>query len=290
MIIQNPKLTFGIEIELTNFWNGKPLITTVETYIVNELKYSLSEDALLTLRMTPKDDGWDAKLIEATLTESNRQIDLDANGNILPPWKEDLDCRDVYYSRHWHKGSAIHQAKILLDENDLHNWQTVGDPSLTNTGLNAIEIVSPVLEMGDFSEIQKVCKIFTGIAEPDWTCGLHVHIGRHDKGFEYEQVNRLIKRWLRTEPYVQTHPFYQPMGDRNNPIRDVLNLKKVSRATNLDQLREAMNSGSDRHFLINLWALNAHNTIEFRGFRSTLNIEIIKSIVKFCEQRVIDSF
>ena len=294
MTIKKPQLTFGVEIELVRFWNGKPLIVTAETLIQNESDENLGGDGLLTFTAIPRTNGWDMQIIKAAIIDNNlnpiRQVDIDSDGNILPPWKENLDARDAFYGGRHEKGSALHQAKVLLDENGLHNWRTIGDSSLTDPGRSAIEIVSPILEMGDFNEIEKVCKIFSGITKIDQTCGLHVHMGQGDQGFEYESLKRLIERWMVTEPWVQNHPFYQPMGNQNDPITFHANLKQVKKTTNLDQLRSVINSGGVRDSLINLWSLNNYKTIEFRGFRSTLNIEVIKSIIKFCQERVLDSF
>ena len=296
MTIRKPELTFGIEIELMDFWNEKPIIAEVFSSVANKKDRTLSEKAILTLSAVKNQKGWDLKVLEGVIVEDFRdmkplrQIDVSADGKILPPWKENIRKRNTYRTEIRKPDSVLHQATALLQANQLHEWKAVSDMSVTGHGIHAVELVSPVLKPEDFNSIEKICEIFSGITKIDRTCGLHVHIGQGNLGFQYGHVKRLIERWMETEPLVKDHPFYQLTGYQNHAVGSVTNLKEVRKTTNLQELQETVNPDYHRHWLINLWALNTYETIEFRGFKSTLDSETIKDAVRFCEQQVRESF
>ena len=292
-------LTFGVEIELTNFWNGKPLITQLPTTISHMENEELGGDAILTFKLTPNGDGFNREMVDATIVDYQsslassvipvRQIDVDSNGNIIPPWKEDFERRDRDLRTYLHmEDTVLHQAQSLLLENELYNWKVMEEDHLTGAGFDALELASPVLEMGDFNVIEKVCEIFSGITSSDTTCGLHIHIGRYNQGFEYEYVKEFVERWMETEPSVQNLPFYQKMGVRNHPLTSIADLNEIRRIDDLEELQHTINPYWSRNFLINLWALDAYQTIEFRGFKSTLNFEVIQEVVEFCQSRILE--
>ena len=297
MTTHKPQLTFGVEFELTGFWNQKPLISQIETIVDNTDDEKLGGDAILTFSMTPKvnADGWNAKLIDASIVDYQfnpiRSIDVDSNGNFLPPWKSDYqwDIKALRSFPHV-ENTVLHQAKILLEENHLQGWVAKEEAELTEAGLSAVELASPILEMDDFDSIEKVCEIFSDITTADETCGLHIHIGQYHYGFEYGHIKRLVETWMEIEPKIWNYPVYQVMGDQNHPLTSVADLNEISEINNLDELQDTVNPNWSRNYLINLRSLESYRTVEFRGFKSTLDFEIVRQIVKFCEQRIIDSF
>ena len=293
MTIHKPQLTFGVEIERVKFYNGQPIKAAIAVYLNNADDADHSSPAKTHLiREKMADGSYDDRFTsvikfdyESDVTED---IPLDSNGKILPPWEENVEGRcDTAFDPNL-KGSVIDQARTLLAQNGLQNWDTLEDHSLTDSGVDAIELASPVLEQGEFNSIEQICEIFNPITENDATCGLHIHIGVKDRRFKCSQLQRFIELWLKTEVDLLKNSFCQPEAHRNLPLTWRTDLNTVQKASNIEKLIETVNPHG-RAYLINLHALKKYGTIEFRGFRGTMDAALIREIVGLCEEKVLES-
>ena len=290
-------LTFGIEIELVEFYNNEPIIGKEISLLKNP---QVSNNVLWgewTILREKTEGNWKEKIvdligIDIMGEEEIYKIPLSPTGNVLPPW-ESFPADDDSTTDASQKGSAIHQAQKLLEANQLQNWKAVYDSSLTDAAINGIELVSPALKSGDFDSVEQVCQIFSDITKIDRTCAIHVHIGIEGQSFQYEQIRRLVRWWIEAEPFTWEFPFYKETRVQfGRPLTWESNISDlqsgIRNATDLDELKSVVNP-KGRNYLVNLLALEKHGTIEFRGFKSTLDCQQIKKMVALCELKVRES-
>ena len=304
------EFTFGVELECIEFYNGEPLdveatsrVKNLETGIIYIAcldmteTVTLSEERIKELKkvqitgadhsMTKESIGCEfqsseffslpLEVQEAWKISNPIDIPIDSNGKLILPW---VEVSDRSYLECPSDKSSIGQAQTLLQEQKLKGWKVDYDSSLTNAGVSGIELVSPILKDGEFDQIRKVCNTFRNLVKIDKTCGLHIHIGMN-KPFEAEHLKKLVQRWLEIEPAIIWHPAYQEMGTQNDFLSKQADMKKIDQVTTVLETIVAVN-GSSRNCPINLHSLHKHRTIEFRGFRSTLDSAQIKLIVRFC--------
>ena len=288
------ELTFGVELELVEFYNGEPINAIVDSELKNSEfpdEYCWGEVSLV--REKTDMGNWVERFYKAEWINTEdgepQEIELDSDGNPLPPWsihRTSIDAPSV--SMDDIEDTAIDQAKKILINNGLKDWDVEWDDSLTHAATTGIELVSPIYQSGDFSEIQKVCKIFAGIAEPDRTCGLHVHIGIVNNNFEYEYLKRFARIWFEAEPEIYKVPIYKDwagLARSAQPLRWHTDLKQIHYTSNKKELMDTINP-CEREHPINLKALEKYGTIEFRGFKGTLNSDWIHEAVMLCESKI----
>ena len=307
----DPRFKFGIEIEGVNFYNNAPIksfmagkIWHVPTNIARFASFEIERDK------DPKTGNWrdrpitiklqdvcntSAKLMHGCKLDSPEffklpqmvqdawklpppeKIEMDSDGQPVYPWENDISKQ--CWVPEDKPGTAIDQAKILLGQNGLGKWNIVHDGTLTNSEISGIEIVSPILTQKDFSQVQSVCEIFRNIIQMDDTCGLHVHISM-DQPFTVNQIKRFISYWLRIEDQAICLPFYQKTKEQNRPLSSYVCPNKLDNATTFQEI--VRYGKMVRRQVINLLSLWKYGTIEFRGFRSTLDPKQIEQILHFC--------
>ena len=293
MITGKPQLTFGVEIERVKFYNGQPIRAAIVVYVDNSDigGYPSPANAVL-IREKLADGSTDERFLSLIKFDYESDIfeiiPLDSNGKLSPPWSENPMTRDEEASNPDLQGSVIDQSRTLLAQNGLQNWDVLEDCSLTDSGIDSVELTSPVLEQGEFESIERVCELFNPITENDDSCGLHIHIGIKDRRFECSQLKQFIELWIKTEDDLLKNPFYQSDSRRNHPLGWRTDLNAVRKASNVEELTETVNPRG-RGYLINLRALKKHGTIEFRGFRGTMDPNLIRKIVGICESKVLES-
>ena len=295
----NPQLTFGVEMELVQFWNGTPIKVHIGAELIND-----DTDKRTSGRVIFNRERLDAEIcidqfLSAKITDNRANViqvlELDSLGNICPPWK--VTGLDWLSENRDAENGVLDQTRKLLAENNLHNWKVMEEESINGSGVDAVEIASPVLQMGDLDSIEQACSIFSPITTVDESCGVHVHIGIANAAFEHEYLQRLVEAWIEIEPSLLELPFYQKKGSQNGllvwetdsrrdpgPILD-----KIWKSTNPEELSEIVNpDGKD--YSLNLWSLKKYGTVEFRGFKSTTDFEIIREIIDLCEETILSLF
>ena len=310
--IEDPKFTYGVEIEAIKFNAGNPFRADSTTFIENISSGVCYVAGLKGIR-TREQNGWSQKdftlevsrvsevaterkfgckfksedyfrLPEKVRTEWESKVMprvyLQPDGNLPPGWKE------VPGSRYWLagqlnlKGSSLYQAREFLDSNDLKDWKALQEGSVTDFEFDGIELTSPVFKYGEENSIEKVCNLFQSKVETDLSCGLHIHVGIENQDFTLEQLKLLVTRWIQSEQTLLSLPFYKK-GDRKNwPLFQYAKMAEAVRAENRWDLMEA--ACSERNAHLNLHSLYKYNTLEFRGFESTLDPDRIQMLVQFC--------
>jgi hypothetical protein len=116
------------------------------------------------------------------------------------------------------------------------------------------------------------------------TCGLHVHIDM--KNFTPKEIRNIVVAFIKKqnslykrfkvfkcrETYAQKIPIkYLKYITENN-------IKKVKENGSLDIGCDYFN---DRHYSLNILSLDKHNSLEFRLFNGTIQINKIKQAIKF---------
>ena len=249
--IKDPKFTYGIEIEVTEFDNGQG-VTADSSMGIKDKRTGICYDAFTTSRPVRK-DKWDwiphdfeIKVSRRSVSKTERSLDceidsadwlelspevqnawvraekelptieLNPDGSLPDGWEE------VPHSRDWHPNhseeSAISQSKALLNENGLSDWDAIFDESLRGAEIDGVELVSPVFKEGETNSIHKVCNLFQNCAKVDHWCGLHIHIGIEDYDLSLDQLKLLAMKWIQAEEILLGLPFYKDDVDLNCPL------------------------------------------------------------------------
>ena len=307
----DPRFKFGVEVEYVNFYNNTPVkcfmtgqILHIPTNIIRHAAFEVERDK------DPETGNWRDRAIyikprdvchaltklmhgckfnspkffklpqivqEAWRLPPPAEIEIDSDGEPIYPWKN--QTHKQFWIPEDKPGTAIDQAKILLSQNGLDEWNIDYEDTLTDAEISGIEVISPILTSKDFSQVRSMCEVFRNIVQVDNTCGLHVHVSM-DQPFTVAQIKRFISYWLRIESQVISLPFYQKMGEQNCPLSPRVCPNKLDNTTTFEEIIKAMNMV--RRQVINLRSLRKYGTIEFRGFQSTLDPKQIECVLQFC--------
>ena len=312
---KDPEFTFGIEIELVRFYSGESYKIEIATLIKNRLT-GIVYHAVWIGERNPARNGSDQYLdhyhkiviedIHNWYTEFRLGCKVDSDewnklpefvrdawkadkmpeielefGELPSEWIEDTGNRNLLTNDE-DGNDAIDKARSVLNRNGLIEWKAEKDESLTNWDLDAIELISPVLKEGEFDSIHQVCSIFEDKANVDNTCGLHIHVGIRDHKFTLAQLKWIASKWLRIEKILIELQYYQDLDQfMNQSLTRWSDLIKAREAKDRKEFLRAINK-CGRRMTLNFWALTKQNTLEFRGFKSTLNSNQIENLVRFC--------
>lgn len=161
---------------------------------------------------------------------------------------------------------------------------TSGNYSLgTGEGFGG-ELVSPVLEgEAGIEELRRVLEALNSIPEVrvDRRCGVHVHLSWD--GMTPSQIKNIAKRYADFETQIDA---WMPVSRRANNSRWCASTN--SRAFGLSNVMNAVDSLSSvaravgtRYTKVNLAALNAHGTIEFRQHAGSTDFVKISNWIRF---------
>lgn len=205
--------------------------------------------------------------------------------------------------RHTHMGSSSHAWTLKRD----------GSLDAPQSGWG-LEIVSPPLDFDNPQERGQVDKIVAALqaagCTPHRSAGIHVHIeAAHEDGHEMtaKEIAAVVRftykfedamyriasaGWQTIRPGARTYALPIPEGTAQAIMHvqntddlwqvwensyDWMQAHRRNRRTASIVLRE-----QSRYTATNLMALQAHNTIEFRYFNSSLNIKRIQGYVALC--------
>jgi len=170
------------------------------------------------------------------------------------------------------------------------SWSLTTDGSVSGTGL---EVVSPILSGSDGLQQTKAVldALVAAGAKVDRSCGIHVHVGANDLGFE--GLQNTLAWFVRAEPVIDrvmapsrrdggAH-YVQPMKalDYTNGSKGVFD--RINAANNVSELRSIWRT---RYVKVNFQSYAIHGTIEFRQHGGSLDAEKVCNWVKFLVARV----
>jgi len=132
-------------------------------------------------------------------------------------------------------------------------------------------------------EIIGLIKAHKGHIKP--SCGFHVHIDT--KKFTRKEIINIAKAFYKHQDYIYQEFKVLKSREKENAkklhkgMTEKLNTRKVTLISRGDcAFKEDV--FMDRDYGLNLYALNLHNTIEFRFFNGTIQARKIKQYVKWC--------
>ena len=315
----NAELTFGIEVEAIGFYDtqsaivvGCPLIrheSGVVFLATIKLKYQLigtrrpkwrinhfidaKLESLCTFT-TEEELGCEFKSPDFfSLPKETQDIWLEKTtpsisiigGELSPEWQIIDDSWFYPRPNPITNVPAIQKSIDLLKSIGTNDWKVDYEPDITNAITNGFELQSPVFSgtnNSGFDSIHKVCEAFSPLSSSDTSCGLHIHIGVKDRQFTLAEIKGLISRWLQIEETVLTLPQYQQDNVHNEPLERYLDREIVNQASELSEFSDGLHVSHRRSLLLNLRPLGSYGTVEFRGFKSTLDSNQIVTLVKFC--------
>lgn len=278
--ISNPVFTYGIEVEMVEFYNNRPIDACWTSRIENEVTGDRYQAFLYGKRTRNDKREIVDQYLKAEVRDPEKTVlDLDSDGNPPDGWIFGHIDPDLHDS----KADAVSQAKEILKEYDLTDWNVVWDESLTDAYLDGIEVISPIFKEGEENSIRQICDLFADRATTNWSCGLHVHVGIEGVKLTLSQLKWLVTKWIRIERSLIGLKEWKDENnlDVNLPLSEETDLQKVHAAKNEPELILAANY-LGRDMMLNLWSLNKYGTIEFRGFNGTMDPDRIELLVQFC--------
>lgn len=155
-------------------------------------------------------------------------------------------------------------------------------PDDGNCGGSSREFVSPILSSYNSTGLAKLCADLGTNENDSEYCGIHVHVGASD--LTVHDITRLLLSYSAIEPLFD--PIYYRHG-RNYckamptdqlrwwlaKLREYRHANPDSVPTPSDILYRTNGAAPDRYVDVNLQALNAHNTIEFRAMGAWYNYD-----------------
>jgi len=169
-------------------------------------------------------------------------------------------------------------------------WKAVRDGSLT--GVSA-EVVTPILTYDEIPKLQEVVRALRAAgARVDRECGCHVHVdaSRHD-GHSLARLVKLINskeallfKALRVnEARLARYARRVDQGFLNRIVRRAPeDLRQLNRAWYGRENRCPVRYDNSRYHGLNLHAVFAKGTCEFRYFNSSLHAGKVKAYVQLC--------
>lgn len=166
------------------------------------------------------------------------------------------------------------------------HWKIVTDSSLrVPPGYVGLEVVSPPIE--DLLSIEVVGGLLQGMAaRVNKSCGLHVHVDA--RNMPMDAMKRLAYLYHDYEDSIDGLMPASRRASQNtycNAVKGRVDLGRLERARNIQEIQMAINSGS-RYTKLNLGSFYKHGTVEFRQHSGTVDpIKIVKWVT-FCRRMV----
>lgn len=151
------------------------------------------------------------------------------------------------------------------------------------------EFVSPILNEAGNADLQDLLSRLLTQPQND-TAGIHIHVGAGD--LNAKQIGALVFAYQMIEPIIT--PAYKRVR-RNyckertpEDVIDTLKKSKVTgaRKTSSEQGNGPVLSSGDRYVSVNLNALSAHGTVEFRAMGPVYEYEHLIKWALFCREMV----
>ncbi|MEA4896881.1 MAG: amidoligase family protein [Christensenellaceae bacterium] len=175
-------------------------------------------------------------------------------------------------------------------------WKVVSDASIAGPAEERTEFVSPICRWEDIETVQElVRKLRKAGAQPDPSCGIHVHIGRgrHTPKTLRNLVNLvnakedLLTLALQISPErrerwcKQIDPAFLERLNRRKPANDAQFAQLWYNDRNWNTHAQQHYDPS-RYHLLNLHSVFQKGTVEFRAFNATLHAGEIKTYIQLC--------
>lgn len=176
-------------------------------------------------------------------------------------------------------------------------WKVVSDASLraerrcgTASDIYKVEVVSPILTANDFDKIQELARALRGVGGfTNSSCGIHIHLDGADHTprsiRNFIQIiaskNDLLYKALQIEPARMRY-----CKKMDAELVDKINRRKPQTMQAIKDIwYNERNAGWHRHYhesryhLLNLHSFFTGETVELRGFNSTLHAGKIKAYI-----------
>ena len=125
------------------------------------------------------------------------------------------------------------------------------------------------------------------------TAGLHCHIDMSQ--FSYKEICNIVKAFIKQQNKIYKqfnvlkcrYDYAQKIPKNTLKYITENNIKKVKDGS--DSCRDINEYLCERHYGLNILALEKYNTLEFRFFNSSIQISNIKRAIKFCLNFCLDN-
>ena len=182
------------------------------------------------------------------------------------------------------EGMQGHTAEldVNLRSAGFDGWSIVEDRSLDSQAISGFEVVSPKLRgENGIQQVTDICAYLRNLGTTlDDSCGIHIHVG--SESLTLSQLKKLAVEWLRIETQLLSIPNYRRRTSKYFAKTGKTDARFISEIDDEHTLIRHM-CPNGRRYALNMRALGVHGTVEFRGFRSTLDaVEIEKDIRIAC--------
>jgi hypothetical protein len=197
-------------------------------------------------------------------------------------WIEPEDCPE-YADYHmeptqdvWHGDRTI--AVPNPDFEDPRYCNYCGENGSSYDSDDCIELVSPILSSMHSRGLESICNDLEFSPRTD-TAGVHVHV--EAKNLTVKQISQLVLSYDMIEPLIEhSYDRYERGYCKRRSAEDVLEIGRQESGSVRD-----MHKG-DRYVTVNLCALDAHGTIEFRAMGPKYNYGHLIRWAMFCRSMV----
>jgi hypothetical protein len=189
---------------------------------------------------------------------------------------------EVLLPRHFNQQTAARELSRLIGE-PVHpqnagcpagQWKVVTDGSVHGIGCVGLEFVAPILQ--GQAGLDRVVKVLNALrtmgATINSSCGMHVHVGGHDRSLTFFQT--LVKLYSHFEDAIDQLMPRARRGNTEEYCRSVKMCRNVDAATTVDELgamlARASHARSSKYHKVNV-APYGKPTVEFRHHAGTVD-------------------
>lgn len=193
--------------------------------------------------------------------------------------------------------------KITRALRQLGFWGTAFDRSIASTKQYAgVELVSNILKRQavEAAVTEAIEDVFSLGATVDESCGLHIHLGRDNQGFSFEETRKIIVAYSFLEPcfFMLVPNYVKRLASKFSKPLDYFVAEDIMDCTSMDEIKTILlgsprNMGGNkygvknkycnpRYKAFNLYSLFYRKTLEFRHFPMVLTKDYIMKIASIC--------
>ena len=172
---------------------------------------------------------------------------------------------------------------------DCDNGNCCGYDDCGTDDSDCAEFVSPILRHFNSDGLRKLCKPLDGVRS-NTSPGIHVHVGADD--LSVSDVARLIRAYSAVSPFLEpisyraVRNYCQDVSTNNLAHWLAASREHMKRTTNDRAVDVSAYQPDNRYHDLNLIALQAHGTVEFRVMGPRYNYDHLVRWAWFCREMV----
>jgi hypothetical protein len=199
-------------------------------------------------------------------------------------WVDPEDCPEYSYSHQEPTIEVEHGSGYIdvpnPDFEDPRYCSYCGENGHSYDSDDCVELVSPILTSMHSNGLQQICADLE-FAPRTESAGIHVHVEAKD--LTVRQIGQLVLSYDKIEHLIEASYDREERGYcKRRSSSEVL---EIARSARTEKQVQNMRKG-DRYVTLNLQALDAHGTVEFRAMGPKYNYDHLVRWAMFCREMV----